>query len=459
MSATFDASGLRVAIDSRMTPQSYGGVAHAAKGLIQGLSQLEDGSERYVVFVDADDQRAWIEPHLGANQTLVDLRVRAPVPPGPPQPRRSLLNRATTDVKHSVKAMARRIVRPDPPAFVRPEVEVSNGYLERLECHVMHFPSQRFTLCAVPSVYNPHDLQHLHYPQFFGVEEIVRRELVYRTGCQIARCVMVGSEWIKNDVVSSYAIDARRVQVIPEGAPTQFTKRPDDAALASVRAKFALTVPFAMYPATTWEHKNHIRLLQAVRLLRDQSGLTVNVVCPGPRHEAFWPEIETCIETLQLQSQVRFLGFVSEAELAAVYGLADALILPSLFEASSLPIFEAWYAGIPVASSNATALPEQVVDAALLFDPLDVDAIAQSLRQILTDQSLRASLVARGSARLKDFDWLQAAKGYRAVYRRAAGRPLTDEDRWLLSWGSMRDAGTRRPDGFVAQTAGRGTPS
>jgi len=113
-------------------------------------------------------------------------------------------------------------------------------------------------------------------------------------------------------------------------------------------------------------------------------------------------------------------------------------------EAISLPIFEAWLDGLPVACSNTTALPEQVRDAGLLFDPTDVGAIAEALVRITADVDLRRDLRERGQERLKDFDLLRTAKAYRAVYRRAGGSPLTDEDRWLLDWDWM--SGTRQRD-------------
>jgi hypothetical protein len=102
-----------------------------------------------------------------------------------------------------------------------------------------------------------------------------------------------------------------------------------------------------------------------------------------------------------------------------------------LFEADSCPVYEAWSEGVPVASSNHTAMPDQVGDAGLLFDAISVTAIADALQKMTMDDRLRHDLVNRGYRRVKDFDWTRTAKAYRAVYRRAAGVPLDDEDRWL----------------------------
>jgi glycosyltransferase involved in cell wall biosynthesis len=98
-----------------------------------------------------------------------------------------------------------------------------------------------------------------------------------------------------------------------------------------------------------------------------------------------------------------------------------------------------------VASSNVTALPDQVQDAGLLFDASDVGAMANAIARLATDERLRADLVQRGYRRARDFDWERTAKAYRAVYRRAAGFPLTDEDRWLLQWDWLREPDRRVP--------------
>jgi glycosyltransferase involved in cell wall biosynthesis len=149
--------------------------------------------------------------------------------------------------------------------------------------------------------------------------------------------------------------------------------------------------------------------------------------------------VEARLRELNLQDQVKFLGFVREEDLRGLYRLAQFLILPTLYEADSCPIHEAWSEGLPVASSSATALPDQVHDAGLLFDPLDVRCIADALLRMARDERLRDDLRRKGYRRVKDFDWQRTAKAYRAVYRRAADATLTDEDRWLLGWDWMRE--------------------
>jgi len=319
-----------------------------------------------------------------------------------------------------------------------PEVPLSDGFYESLGCDVIHFPTQSFTVCGIPSVYNPHDLQHLHYPQFFSASEIAWRETVYPAGCHFAKTVIVNSQWIKDDVTAQYGVAPAKVQVVPEAPPTQFAAEISDKDLQSTRARYALPDAFVLYPGVTWPHKNHARLFDALAHLRDTKGLIVPLVCTGARHDASWPQLQAQLSALRLGEQVRFLGFVPTLDLRCLYRLAHCLVMPTLFEANSLPVFEAWLEGTPVACSNVTALPEQIMAAGLLFDPHDSIAMADCIARLFQDDVLRADLRVKGHQRLHDFSWERTAKAYRAIYRRAAGQRLTAEDKGLLDWDWMR---------------------
>lgn len=322
---------------------------------------------------------------------------------------------------------------------VWPEVTLSDGYVESLGLDVLHFYTQGYTICAVPTVYNPHDLQHIHYPQFFKAWDIAWRDVFYRTASRLSHAIIVNSQWIKDDVVKQFGLAPDKVQVVPEAAPTSFMSTITDADRARTLQRYGLTGKFLLYPNNTWPHKNHARLLEALAYLRDERGIVAPLVSTGARHEPSWARLSARVDELGLSDQVKFLGFVSETELRALYQAARCVVVASLFEANSLPIFEAWAEGTPVASSNVTALPEQVGDAGLLFDPNDPQSMGDALARILTDDALCADLIAKGKRRLADFDWARTAAAYRAVYRKAAGTPLAETDRALLAHDWMRN--------------------
>jgi glycosyltransferase involved in cell wall biosynthesis len=405
---------VRVAVDVRVRPGEAGGVAPAVRSLISALGSLEDGPETYTIIVGSEEQARWLSPSGGRHRFV--LR--------PQRSRHRLLR--------PVWPLVRRVQEYLTVPRYWPEVPLSDGFFESLGCDLIHFPTQSFTVCALPAIYNPIDLQHLHYPQFFDAWVIAWRETVYRAGCNLAQALIVNSEWIKQDVVRNYRVDPEKIHVIAEASPTTVLAALDPARLDEVRSKYSLDATFILYPAVTWPHKNHVRLFEALAYLRDQCGLRLPLVCTGSRFQPFWPEVEGAVARLQLASQVRFLGHVPEADLRALYQLATAVALPSLFEANSLPVFEAWLAGTPVACSNATGLPEQVGDAALLFSPFDHVQIAEALATLVSDQGVRTAIRQRGFLRSSEYTWERTARAYRALYRKVGGRPLTDEDKVFL---------------------------
>jgi glycosyltransferase involved in cell wall biosynthesis len=422
-------SPLNVAINAEALPERNGGAALALLALVRALGALDDGNESYRLVVSSSQEAKFWGQHLSGNQSLVDRSVVEPKPPKSRRIRR--LRRALGSLWFQGERLVQELNPVSPRVW--PEVAVSTGFYESLGCEVVHFPLQLFEVCALPCVFNPHDLQHLHYPQFFDVRELIYRETAYPIACRFSATVIVGSQWAKDDITRQYGTSPDKIQVIPEGSPTQFGTPIDEETKRRVSGRYGLHAPFALYPAITWAHKNHVRLLEAIALLRAR-GLVVPLVCTGSLRQPHWSIVEQRLRSLGLEAQARFLGYVPEEDLRAIQQLAHALVLPSLFEASSLPIYEAWMEGLPVASSNITALPEQVGEAGLLFDPLDVDAMADAVATLMTDERVRERLRAKGRARLEDFDWNRTARCYRAVYRKAAGRVLSADDRALLAW-------------------------
>ena len=412
---------LRVAINAQLIPGAgVGGVHTVLLGLVNALSKL-DGPEEYVLVVPWES-RDWLKPYLGKNQRVV------------PGPKIDAVKRALGAANPVGKLARRALAWRHGKGEGGPALARSNGFFEGLACNVIHFPYQHFILSDIPSIFNPHDLQHAHYPQFFTPGEVHWREVTYGAACRAAHTVAVSSEWVKQDVVRHYQIEPEKIQVIRWAPPTQSYGEPTAETLQAVVQAYGLADTFALYPAMTFEHKNHIRLLEALALLRDHRALKVNLVCTGHQND-FFPQIRKRITDLQLDEQVRFLGMVPPEHLRVLYRKAQFMVFPSLFEAAGGPLVEAWGEGTPVTCSAVTSIPEQAGDAALLFDPFSVEAIANSLEQMVTSPPLRDRLRSSGRVRLQCFKWEYTAQAYRAVYRRAAGVTLCEEDRWILQGG------------------------
>ena len=409
---------LRVGLDARFIPGERGGVEQAMLGLAHGLSQLIDGDEEYYFLIYAGTED-WIKPYLsGACRTL-----RGPIAP-------RLYGPSTL---RSVRTIARRAWHQASPILGARSVPLprSDGTLERAGIDLMHFTNQTAFLTDLPSIFQPWDLQHIHLPHFFTPHERLARDITYRTYCEQAALVVVPSQWSKRDLIEQYGLPAQKIAVIP-AAPALSIVPPTEAECNVVRRRHNLPEAFVFYPAQTWAHKNHLRLIAALAQLRDEQQREISLVCTGVLND-FYPTIQRQIRALRLEQQVTFLGYISPHELHCLYRLCRALIFPTKFEGFGLPLIEAFSAGAPVACSAVTCLPEIVADAALLFDPDRPAEIAAAIERLWTDAALRQTLIQRGRAVAARYSWVHVARLFRAHYRQLAHRPLSPDDQELLT--------------------------
>ncbi len=415
---------LRIAVDARPAGDlRCGGVETFVLGLARGFSRLEDGDEEYL-FLTTRGVDGWLRPHLSGPCRILEG-------PAAPWPAVHWLDvRIEREGFQGAGGTAWEKVRTLPPR-VRVPLALSEGTVERAGVSLVHFTYQEAFLTGVPSIYQPHDLQHLHLPEYFEAGQILYRELTYRAFCRQARMVAVGSSWIRDDLCGQYGLSREKVWVVPGAPAIEAAEPPTAEEQAAVRARYELPAEFLLYPAQTWPHKNHLGLLEALALVRDRWGLRVPLVSTGHRNE-FYARIAQRGAELGLEGQVRFLGVVGVRELACLYRLSRAVAIPTKFEAVSFPMWEAFLAGVPVACSRVTSLPAQAGDAALLFDPDDVEEMGEAIRRLWTEAELRAELAERGRRRVAGFSWERTARRFRAHYRRLAGRRLEAEDERLL---------------------------
>jgi len=407
---------LKVCLDARLVSgTSYGGVESVILGLASGFAALTDGDEQYL-FLAWPEHDAWLRPYLGGNSRFLDAGPQ-PAPWGGSRP-------------EWLRALWHQLS----PLFGAAAVPVpeSDGRVEASGAELMHFTKQDAFLTRLPNIYHPHDLQHLHLPQFFTPRQRQQREVLYRRFCREATMVSVTSSWGKQDLVSHYGLLGDRVQVVPLAPVVGAYAEPGASEIEALRSRVRLPHEFFLYPAQTWPHKNHLGLVEALARLSLDPGLRPQIVFTGHR-DAHAEAVMHRARELGVEAQLVFAGFVSPSELIGLYRLCRAVLVPSLFEAASGPLWEAFSLGAPAACSNVTSLPAQAGDAALVFDPRDPAAIAAAMLRLWTDEALRHQLSARGRWQVSRFTWERTARHFRAHYRRLASRPLTDEDRTLLS--------------------------
>ena len=409
---------LRVAIEAQITPGVQGGLEQYLMALAAGLRD-EAGSAWTYTIVASHENQDWLRPFVGPSHAIVAR-------PAPDESAGEGLKRWLGPARRPAGRIWRKTLQfagRTAAERQQPPVVASDGFLEQLQADVVHFPYvAHYEHSPLPAVLTIHDLQHRHFPQFFSGSHLAWREEAYPAAMSHATLVVADSEFVREDIVRQYGVPAEKVVAIPLASSLQFHARPTAEFCERVRSRRQLPDAFALYPAMTNEHKNHVRLLEAVAQLRD-NGRVIHLLCSG-RQDHVWPSIRKRLRELRLEGQVRFAGFIPAQELLALYQLAQFVVFPSLFEGAGLPVLEAMEQGVPVTCSSIPPLQEYADDAALYFDPQRIDEIADALDRMAGDSALRERLREGGRRRALLFTPREMARRHHAVYRRACEMDL-----------------------------------
>ncbi len=257
-------------------------------------------------------------------------------------------------------------------------------FLNKFNLDLLHIPRQHSPAYELnyPVAVTMHDVQHFHFPEFFTPLERTHKSMRYHISMEEADHIIVSFNHVKKDLIKYFKprpskISVCRVPLTEDWISTTATPAEE------LRAKYSLPDIFMLTPAATWEHKNHIAVLEAMNLLRGES-FKIFWVSTGYK-TPFYDTIEEKIKQLQLEDQVLFTDVVSESDLRGLYNLASLVVIPTLYEAGSGPLFEAMRYEVPVICSNVTSLPETIGNKEFVFNPLNFLEIATLIKQAIND--------------------------------------------------------------------------
>lgn len=257
----------------------------------------------------------------------------------------------------------------------------------------------------VPFVFTIHDLIHVKFPEETSISKKLYYNAIVKPAIHKAYYVLTVSSFSKNEIIDWSNVPETKVIVVGNGVGSEFTPRGEH---------YQPGFPYILYVGNLKPHKNFKKLLMAFaisNLFHD-----VKLVATG------YPDKNTIslIKKLNINNSVYFAGVISDEMLSSYYRGAVALAFPSLYEGFGLPALEAMACGTPVVTSNVTALPEVVGDAAVLVDPYDVDSIAEGIRRVVEDSALRETLRRKGLERARQFSWDRTAELTWKVLQEAA---------------------------------------
>lgn len=373
---------LTVGFDATAAARQRAGIGRYTRELLQALARRQESIEYRLFYCAGGDGEL---PELNDRFTIRQLPVS---------------DRATNAVWHRARL-------PIP-------VQLAVGRFDLFHSPDFTVPPTR----GRPTIVTIHDLAFLRHPESAFPTLRAYLEQVVPRSARSADHVIAVSENARQDVIELLGVPPERVTTVYEGVSRFFRPIGRYAALHRVH-NLGFSTPYILSVGTLQPRKNYVRLLEAYALLR-QRGVNHDLVIAGARGWMDDPIFQR-IEELHLGGHVTVMTPDDET-LVALYSAADAFVYPSLYEGFGIPPLEALACGAPTAVSNASSLPEVVGNAALLFDPLDVEAMAGAVEQILGDPELAERLHQEGQDRARQFSWDRAAEETVRLYRDVAAR-------------------------------------
>jgi glycosyltransferase involved in cell wall biosynthesis len=267
----------------------------------------------------------------------------------------------------------------------------------------------------VPTVLTVHDLIFKLFPEYHKKLNYTYLNWAMPLYCERANAIIAVSEASKRDLIAAYNVPAEKVTVVYEAAAEIFAP-PSAEKIAAVRQRYDLPEQYLIHLSVIEPRKNLLRLLDALKLLRTDFP-NLKLILVGSRgwlYDDFFAKVEA----EGLSDAVQPLGWVPDEDLPAVIAAADLAVQPSLYEGFGLPILEHMASGQVVAASNTSSHPEVGGDAALYFDPTNVDEMVAVIGRILHNPDEYAHRRELGLAQAAQFSWTRAARETIAVYDR-----------------------------------------
>lgn len=404
----------------------HGGIAPYARRVLTTLVSNPEPGWR-IVLLCAGDPPVVIKQLASDHPGLLEIKL---IPDAPTETPSRLLDK-----------IGARFSRDKTP---HPSWRYLQEWLAHLELDLLHFPIQTLLhpelqtpycltmygvqelphlVPPVPYIITMHDVQELHFPENFTPAQRAIRAVQYWKALEKAGVVIVSFDHVKQDLIKYFGLPEDKIRVCP--IPFRDISLPETtpAAANSYARKYEAWTPFLLYPAHTWRHKNHLRLLQALRELRKDDGQNLKLICTGGTAHHYHAEVLAQVDEMKLSDAVLFAGIVPEDELRWLYEGAALVTIPTKYEAGSFPLFEAMLLGSPVICSHVTSLPETIGDRRFVFDPDDPASLASLIFRMLTDTVFRQENLANSAAQAERLRRVNAAAYFYDAYRQLLATP------------------------------------
>ncbi|QGG55271.1 glycosyltransferase family 4 protein [Paenibacillus sp. B01] len=261
------------------------------------------------------------------------------------------------------------------------------------------------TICTI------HDILFETHPQYFSKQEVIRNKILVRFSAQRAKQVHTVSQYSKSKIVELYGIPEHKVKVVPNGVDlTRFTSEGKNESAGLIEQKYGVR-DYILTVGRIEPRKNHIALLEAYKILMEKNIKVGPLVIVGKPDFGF-QDFFNRIDELQLKPYVHIIESVDDRMLPHIYRAASVFVYPTFAEGFGIPPIEAMASGVPVVSSNTTAIPDVIGDAGIMVDPESYSEIATSIATITKNSELKERLIKKGLTQAEKWTWEAAAKHF-----------------------------------------------
>lgn len=251
------------------------------------------------------------------------------------------------------------------------------------------------------------DLAVFRMPEVYKASRVFLWKLQYQYVKRRANFFLTISQFSKDEIVKILHIEPERIHIVPCACSEQMQRVSQQDEIAAVREKYRLKEPLVLFVGNSNPRKNLKRLMTAFDMAKEK-GIPHQLIIAGEQGWKF--DREEALNGLKHKDDIRFIGFVPDDDMPALYSAASLFVFPSLYEGFGIPVIEAQSCGTPVLTSNCSSLPEVGGDAAVYVDPYDIEDIRRGILEILQDDKLQEALVEKGYKNAKRYSWQKSAE-------------------------------------------------
>lgn len=296
--------------------------------------------------------------------------------------------------------------------------------LKKYDLDIVHFPHFNVPVFWKGKfIVTIHDLILFHHPTrrasalsplLYFIKKLAYHRAI-RSAVRKSRKIIAVSEHTKRDIVEHFGTPKSKVAVTHEAVDIR--QKISDTPSRHILKKYGIIKPYILYVGNAYPHKNLERLVLVFReLVKKHQHL--HLVLVG-KEDYFYKRLKAFVKE-NWAKQVIFTDFITDEDLPVVYREALLYVFPSMYEGFGLPPLEAMARNVPVASSNATCLPEILGEAAYYFDPEGMAEMAEAIEKVAIDSELRERLISAGQKQVKKYSWEKMARETLEIYSNSA---------------------------------------